>query len=60
MSVEKPQRLIDKISTQNIVAAGIAIIVTAAGAYQLYHEGKTDLLLLVSGAALGYLFPKQK
>jgi len=60
VSIEKPQRLIDKVSTQNIIAAVISLVVTAAGAYQLYKEGKTDLLLLVSGAALGYLFPKQK
>jgi hypothetical protein len=53
-------RLIDKLSTQNIAALGVVTVVTLAGAYQLYKEGKTDLLLLVSGAAFGWLFPKQK
>lgn len=51
--------LIDKATTQNVVAALVVIAIAGAGVYQLYKEGKTDLLMLVAGSALGYLFGKK-
>jgi len=48
-------RLVDKVSTQNVVAA--VVIVSAVGA-SIYY-GKWELLAFIAGAAVGYLFPKK-
>jgi len=48
-------RLVDKASTQNVVAA--VVIISAVGASICY--GKWELLAFIAGAAVGYLFPKK-
>ena len=57
----KPEKLgiIDKATIQGTVALIVALAVTGTGVYQFIRDGKSDLLLLVAGGALGYLF-KQK
>ena len=48
--------IIDKASTQNVVAA---IVVIAAVGASIYY-GKWELLSFIAGAAIGYLFPKKE
>jgi hypothetical protein len=52
---EVKMSLVDKASTQNVVAA--IIVVSAAGA-SIYY-GKWELLAFIVGAAISYLFPKK-
>ncbi len=58
MTEEPKTGLIDKATIQGAVALIIAPAVTATGVYQFIRDGKTDLLLILTGGALGYLFPK--
>ena len=55
MSQEKLS-LVDKASTQNVVAA---IVVVGATIASIYY-GKWELLAFIAGAAIGYLFPKKE
>ncbi len=52
--------MLDKATVAGAVALTVSIALTAVGVYQFVRDGRTDLLLLVSGGALGYIFPKQK
>ena len=52
---EVKRSLIDKASTQNVVAAIVVIGATVASIYY----GKWELLAFIAGAAIGYLFPKK-
>ena len=53
---EVKEWIIDKASTQNVVAA--IVVVSAVGA-SIYY-GKWELLAFIVGAAIGYLFPKKE
>ena len=52
---EVRRSLIDKASTQNVVAAVVIILAVGASIYY----GKWELLAFIAGAAIGYLFPKR-
>ena len=53
-TTEEKQSLLDKATTQNVVAGLVIIVATAA---TIYFQ-KWELLGVITGAAIGYLFPK--
>ena len=55
MSNQQKLSLVDKASTQNVVAAIVVISATLSAIY----FGKWEMVAVIAGFALGYLFPKK-
>ena len=49
-----------KATIAGFLALAVGLTVAGVGVYQFIRDGKTDLLMVEIGAALGYLYPKQK